>query len=184
MMELECAKLETRLSRMNTTSYRKHRRSKKTRWDLDDLDRETMYLDNMARKALSPLSLYPSVKKVDYFEENSDIPRIREPHRVSEKIQIVEVQKERRRAEPTKIKNLFVSENKKNFDFSAQKETKHHRTQKQKNTFRINRIIANATPPQNKRKTYDLHGPPPVAGIDEELENFVDEISDFGKWND
>ena len=214
MMELECAKLETRLSQMHTNPQKRRRKSRKTRWDLEGLENETRYLDNLARKALSPLSLYPAQKPVDFEEDYSHYPKIREPHRIGERVRIVEVPSRRqpqRKSEPSQdfsfmqpigsssrmqnslfersfqkenlhssrmrskqTENNFIDQN------SMEKKKKHHH---QHSTVKINRIIANPTPPQRKKNKIIL-GDAPKAGLDTELDEFVDHISDFGKWND
>ena len=215
LMELECAKLETRLSQMHTNPQRRKKKSRKTRWDLDGLEKETRYLDNLARKAMSPLSLYPMQNPVDYEEDYSHYPKIREPHRISEKVKIIEVRGNRQQkrknenihdfsfSQPTysssKFQNSFIE---KSFQKQNQSNTNiHNRSKKQSennlsnqqsmerkhkhhySTVKINKIIANPTPPQKKTNKIIL-GSPPRAGLDTELDEFVDHISDFGKWND
>ena len=200
---------------MHTNPQRRRRKSRKTRWDLDGLEKETRYLDNLARKAMSPLSLYPSQNPVEYEEDFSHYPKIREPHRISEKVKIVEVKgrKQQRRknenfvdfsfSQPTysssKMQNSFVDKSfqkqaqinsntqpkrNKQIDSNISNQNSVNRKHKhQYSTVKINKIIANPTPPQKKKNKIIL-GSPPRAGLDTELDEFVDHISDFGKWND
>ena len=141
LMELECAKLETRLAQIKRVPETKRKKSRKTRWDLDGLERETKYLDNLAKKALSPLSLFPSQKPVSYDEGYSHYPKIKEPHRICEKVRfrIIENNPKDKHKSRSKIQVNSRIENIFENSQSVIPQKKHHK--KQRSSIKINKII-------------------------------------------
>ncbi|EAY06732.1 hypothetical protein TVAG_310190 [Trichomonas vaginalis G3] len=189
LLELEFARLETKLSRQPVYTEKKHRKShRKPRWNLDDLKSETKYLDYLARKALSPVKFYPTQPKFDENENLSQIyPKITQPHRIDPKISFVTVNnksnvqqmKNNQLSEirPSIAVNLMTDANVSlGFKPKKKKHDHHHREP----VIRIKKSPEKQYP-RNTAKSLVL-GTPPEAGLDAALDTFIDNIEAVGKW--
>lgn len=189
LLELEFARLETKLARHSATPQKiYHKHHHKPRWSLDDLRSETKYLDNLARKALSPVRFYPPQPELD-LEENLSrtYPKITEPHRIDPKVTVVEVNNKDDRIKsrnnelsdfkPTAPINLMTEAD---ISFGFKPKQKKHQHKHREPVYKIRKSPEKQYP--HKTAKAIVLGTPPEAGLDAVLDTFIDNIQEVGKW--
>ncbi|EAY17679.1 hypothetical protein TVAG_169910 [Trichomonas vaginalis G3] len=190
MLELEFARLETKLARQSSTPEKYYTKPHyKPRWSLDDLRNETKYLDNMARKALSPVRFYPSQPVYDIDEDlNSTYPKISEPHRIDPQITLVPVNRgndytyQRNTIQPEIPPSLPVNlMNEADPSLGLRPKPKKHEHRHREPIYKF-RKSPQKEYPRKTAKQIELGTPPD--SLDAALDSFIDNIEEVGKWAD
>lgn len=152
---------------INQLKGQKRRRTKKTRWDFESLNKENEQINQMALKAFDPVRCIPKMRVEPYDPSlERDIgTAITAPHRITDKPVATQLRRK------TTFANDSLSVNSHDM-----RETINHLSQ--------SRVI-NKTSSRNMTDSYSRTSQSRYTGstdLDETIDKFVDKIDEFGKW--